>query len=191
MRSLALLSLVVLSPITQAEPVRYRFDTVHSQVHASASHLGFSQSTGRFPIKEGMLEFDPNDWSQSKVAVRIDATRLDFGDATWNEHMQADKFFHTAEFPEILFRSTQVTGSGSRGTVEGELVLLGQAVPVSLDVTLNKIGENPFSKKATVGFSATATIERSDWGMTAYVPNVGDEVRIRIEVEAAREDPEA
>lgn len=184
-----LFPLLLIAPLADAEPVRYRFDTVHSQIHASASHLGFSQSTGRFPIKEGVLEFDPDDWSKSKVTVKIDATRLDFGDATWNEHMRAEKFFHTTEFPELVFDSTKVSGSGSRGTVEGELVLLGRAVPVTLDVTLNKLGENPFSKKPTVGFSATATIKRSDWGMTAYVPGVGDEVSIRIEVEAAREDP--
>jgi polyisoprenoid-binding protein YceI len=175
-------------PAAVAEPATYLFDTVHSQVHASASHLGFSNSTARFPISEGKLVFDPADWSRASVEATIDATGLDFGDATWNEHMRAAQFFNTAEFPKITFRSTKVSGSGDRGTVEGELLMLGQSHPVVLDVTFNKLADNPFSKKPTVGFSATASLKRSEWGMTAYVPSVGDEVTIRIEVEASRAD---
>lgn len=175
-------------PVAFAEPATYLFDTVHSQVHASASHLGFSNSTARFPISEGKLVFDPADWSRASVEATIDATGLDFGDATWNEHMRAAQFFNTAEFPKITFRSTKVSGSGDRGTVEGELLMLGQSHPVVLDVTFNKLADNPFSKKPTVGFSATASLKRSEWGMTAYVPSVGDEVTIRIEVEASRAD---
>lgn len=171
-----------------AEPATYVFDTVHSQVHASASHLGFSNSTARFPITEGKLTFDPADWSQASVEATIDAAGLDFGDATWNEHMRAAQFFNTAEFPKLTFRSTRASGSGNRGTVEGELTMLGQSHPVVLDVTFNQLADNPFSKKPTVGFSAMAKLKRSEWGMTAYVPNVGDEVTIRIEVEAGKAD---
>lgn len=171
-----------------AEPVTYVFDTIHSQVHASASHLGFTNSTARFPITEGKLVFDPADWSGASVEATIDAAGLDFGDATWNEHMRAAQFFNTAEFPKLTFRSTKASGSGNRGTVEGELTMLGQSHPVVLDVTFNRLADNPFSKKPTVGFSATASLKRSEWGMAAYVPNVGDEVTIRIEVEAGKAD---
>jgi polyisoprenoid-binding protein YceI len=175
-------------PDAVAEPATYVFDTVHSQVHASASHLGFSHSTARFPITEGKLVFDPADWSRASVEATINAAGLDFGDATWNEHMRAAQFFNTAEFPTLTFRSTKASGSGDRGTVEGELLMLGQSHPVVLDVTFNKLADNPFSKKPTVGFSATASLKRSEWGMNAYVPSVGDEVTIRIEVEAGRAD---
>ncbi len=182
------LALALAASGTAAAPATYEFDTVHSQVHASASHLGFSQSTARFPITGGRLVFDPGDWSTASVEATIDAAGLDFGDATWNEHMRAAQFFNTAEFPKLTFRSTKVTGSGNRGTVEGELTMLGQSHPVVLDVTFNRLADNPFSKKPTVGFSATASLKRSAWGMSAYVPNVGDEVTIRIEVEAAKAD---
>lgn len=171
-----------------AAPVTYVFDTVHSQVHASASHLGFSRSTARFPILAGTLRFDPDDWSTASVEVTIDAAGLDFGDATWNEHMRAAQFFNTAEFPKLEFRSTAVEGRGHRGTVTGGLTMLGVTKPVTLDVTFNRLADNPFSKKPTVGFSATATLSRSEWGMSAYVPSVGDEVTLRIEVEAAKAD---
>lgn len=183
-----LAALLAIPSAALAEPATYVFDTVHSQVHASASHLGFSNSTARFPITEGTLVFDPADWSTASVEATIDAAGLDFGDATWNEHMRAAQFFNTAEFPKLTFRSTKASGSGNRGTVEGELTMLGQSHPVVLDVTFNRLADNPFSKKPTVGFSATASLKRSEWGMAAYVPNVGDEVTLRIEVEAGRAD---
>ncbi len=185
---LALTLAVASSTSATAEPATYLFDTVHSQVHASASHLGFSNSTARFPITRGRLVFDPADWSGASVEATIDATGLDFGDATWNEHMRAAQFFNTAEFPKLTFRSTKAGGSGNRGTAEGELTMLGQAHPVVLDVTFNQLADHAFSKKPTIGFSATASLKRSAWGMDAYVPNIGDEVTIRIEVEAARAD---
>lgn len=176
-----------LSASALAAPVTYRFDTVHSQIHASASHLGFSDSTGRFHVKDGTLVFDPADWSSASVEAVIAAMSLDFGDAKWDQSMQAEKFFNVAKFPELRFVSTAVSGDGNKGTVSGELSLLGVSKPVTLDVTFNRRAVNPFSKKDTVGFSATAVIKRSEWGMTANIPAVGDEVSLRFEIEAAAE----
>lgn len=176
-----------LSASALAAPVTYRFDAVHSQIHASASHLGFSDSTGRFHVKDGTLVFDPADWSSASVEAVIAAMSLDFGDAKWDQSMQAEKFFNVAKFPELRFVSTAVSGDGNKGTVSGELSLLGISKPVTLDVTFNRRAVNPFSKKDTVGFSATAVIKRSEWGMTANIPAVGDEVSLRFEIEAAAE----
>ena len=95
-----------------------------------------------------------------------------------NEHLLGDSFFDVAKFPTATFVSTKVdVTSKTTAKVTGDLTLHGVTKPVVLDVTLNKIGEN-MKKQKTAGFSATATIKRSDFGMTAYLPALGDEVKL-------------
>lgn len=168
-----------------AQAASYQLDVPHTQVLFSINHLGFSNSNGMLRIKEGGFDFVEGDWSKAKLDVTIDVGSLDFGDKTWNEHMAADKFFNTAKFPTMRFVSTKVTGSGDTGTAEGTLTLLGVGKPVMLSITRNKIGKHPMSNKDYAGFSATATLKRSDFGMTTYAEAIGDEVKIRIEAEAA------
>lgn len=169
-----------------AEPVRYGFDKVHTQIHASVSHLGLSNSTARFHVKDGSLLMDPEDLASSQLDVTIDAGSIDLGDATWKDHLSGEKWFNLASFPEIRYVSTAVhSEDGKSLRIEGELTLLGVTRPVSLQATLNGSGPHPFSKKPAAGFSATASFNRSDFGMDHFVPNVGDEVTVRIEVEVA------
>ncbi len=186
MRKFALIPMVLLSTSAVAEPLTYAFDKAHSQIHASVNHLGFSNSTARFLIKDGSLTLDVAEPTSGKVDVTIDANSMDFGDAKWKEHLSTDKWFNLAAFPDIRFVSTKVTSTGNDTmSIEGNLTLLGVTKPVTLNARLNKAGEHPFSKKPAVGFSATANFKRSEFGMDAYVPNVGDEVSLRIEIEAS------
>ncbi|MCU0754943.1 MAG: YceI family protein [Xanthomonadales bacterium] len=169
-----------------AEPLSYSFDKVHTQVHASVSHLGFSNSTARFHVKDGSFTFDPADLANAKVDVTIAADSIDLGDKTWKDHLSGAKWFDFAGFPEIRFVSTKVEpGAGKSFKIHGELTLKGVTQPVTLDATLNGNGPHPFSKKPAAGFSATASFKRSDFGMAEYVPAVGDEVTVRIEVEGS------
>lgn len=185
MRTAFFATLLLAGGPAHAGAIDYAFDTAHTQVHASVSHLGYSSSTARFKVKDGTLRFDPADWSSARVDVTIDAKGLSLGDPTWEEHMADAKWFNSAEFPEIRFVSTAVEPTGTdTARVSGELTLIGQTRPVTLEVRLNKAGEHPFSKKPAVGFSATARFNRSDFGMGTYVPMVGDEVSVRLEVEA-------
>jgi len=55
---------------------------------------------------------------------------------------------------------------------------------VTLNITLFKHAPN-MMKKDGIGANATATIKRSDFQMTKYVPMVGDEVTLTIAIEAA------
>lgn len=188
MRALILLPLLALSTAAQADRRTYDIATVHTQIHASASHLGFSNSSGRFHVKDGWFRFDPDDWSSAQMRATIDPASLDFGNADWNAAMAGAKFFNIVRFPAIEFRSTSVSGAGNTGQVLGELSLLGVTHPVTLDVTFNRIGADPFSAKVTAGFSARATISRSLWGMTAMTPEVGDAVELMFEVEGQRRE---
>jgi polyisoprenoid-binding protein YceI len=89
--------------------------------------------------------------------------------------MSAD-FFDAAKFPNATFTSTKVTASGTSATVVGNLTLKGVTKPVTLAVKFTGAGANPMSKAVTVGFSATGTIKRSDFGINYGVPAVGDQV---------------
>ena len=174
------------STIASAAPMSYQIDVAHTQTYFTVNHLGFSNSTGAVRVKEGVLSFDDADWTKSKVDVTLDITALQFGDKTWNEHMGAAKFFNVAKFPTARFVSTKVEKlSDSTGKVTGTLTLLGVAKPVTLMLTKNKVDKNPMSNKPYAGFSATGTLKRSDWGMSEYLPAIGDSVSLRIELEAS------
>lgn len=183
---LSLAAATLIASPALAESLSYSFDKVHTQVHASVSHLGFSNSTARFHVKDGSFQFDPNDLSSAKVDVTIGADSIDLGDATWKDHLSGAKWFDFAGFPEIRFVSTKVEpGAGKSFKIHGELTLKGVTQSVTLDATLNGHGPHPFSKKPAAGFSATASFKRSDFGMGEYIPAVGDEVTVRIEVEGS------
>lgn len=186
MRSLMLVAGLALVGSVQAETLTYGFDKVHTQVHASVSHMGFSHSTAAFRVKDGSIVLDSANLAAGKVDVVIDASSLDLGDATWKEHVSAEKWFNVAAFPEIHFVSNKVEQTGEKTlTISGELTLKGTTQPVTLLATLNAAGPHPFTKKPALGFSATATFKRSDFGLMEYLPAVGDEVSVQIEVEAS------
>ena len=161
----------------------YDFDTVHSQIHFSVSHLGFSNSYGSFSDFNGVFSFDPEAPEQSRVDVTIKTSSLDMDDATWNSHLMGEQWFNISEYPTIRFASDKVESVGVEELrVAGRMTMLGVTKPATLDVTLNKIGMQMGVPKA--GFSATATIDRTDWGMTTFAPMIGTDVAISIEVEA-------
>jgi len=182
----ALLLSSTVASTASAEALDYAFDPVHTQVHASVDHMGFSNSTARFHVADGVIRFDPDDLAASSVDVTLAASSLDLGDSTWNEHVSAEKWLDVAGFPQIRFVSREVrpTGDG-RFDILGELTLKGSSHPVTLHATLNKAGPHPFTKKPAAGFSATATLQRSLFRVSEYVPAVSDEVQIRIEVESS------
>jgi polyisoprenoid-binding protein YceI len=185
---LGALSVVALSGISasaQAEAVRYEFDKAHTQVHFTVNHLGFSNSTGRFHDVDGYFTFDQQNPTNSAIDVTIKTASIDMGTEAWDAHMKNADFFDVEKYPDMTFKSTaiEVTGADT-ANITGDLTILGVTKPAVLAVKHNKTGAHPMNGKPTSGFSATANIKRSEWGMNYGVPNVGDDVQIRIEVEA-------
>jgi polyisoprenoid-binding protein YceI len=182
--------LTVLVYAAEAAPVDYVFDTVHSRITFYISHWGFSHSVGFFKIGDGHFSFDANEWAQSAVDITIPVSSLDLGDATWNSNVLGLKWLDVAAYPTMRFVSKQVEGSpqGS-GKIDGVLTLRGVTQPVALDLRLNQLGEHPMRKVPAVGFTATTTIRRSDFGLQSSLGAVGDDVQIRIEVEALASKP--
>ena len=183
------LPFVLASFNAQAEPHTYSFDTVHSQIIFFVNHLGFSNSEGEFLDFDGEFTFDPENVEASDVDVTIDTTSIDMDDEAWDKHLKNADFFDVEQFPTMTFKSTEVLKTGEKtGLMTGDLTMLGVTKPVTLDVTMNKVGEHPRSGKQHAGFSATGKLNRSDWGMDYGLPMVGDEVNIRIEVEGSAKE---
>ncbi len=168
---------------------RYEFDKLHTQILFFVSHLGFSFSEGEFLDFGGHFDLDRANLANSSVDVTIQTASIDMDDTKWDDHMKNQDFFNVEAFPTMTFKSTRVDVTGDNtADIHGDLTILGVTKPVVLKTVHNKSGEHPYSKKMVAGFSATTTIKRSEWGMNYGLPAVGDDVEIRIEVEAVKQD---
>lgn len=169
-----------------AEPVTYKLDPSHTNVLAQWSHFGFSNPFANFGNVEGTLVYDAKNVANSSVQVTLPLSGLESFTPKFNEHLRAADFFDAAKFPNATFKSTKVEAAGAgKLKVTGNLTIKDVTRPVVLDATLNKAGEHPMSKAATIGFDATTTISRTEFGVGAYAPNVGDTVTLRITTEAS------
>ena len=184
------LALATLAWSAAAAPVAYTIDATHTDVIAQWNHLGFSNPTAHFGNVEGTIVYDADDVAASSVEVTIPLSGLNSHVARFDEHLRNADFFDAAQFPVATFRSTAVEAAGEgRLKVTGELTIKGQTRPVVLDAVLNKAGPHPRSNRPTIGFDATATVLRSEFGLGRGAPAVSDEVQIRITTEAQAAAP--
>jgi polyisoprenoid-binding protein YceI len=182
--SIAFLLTSSLATATYAAPASYTVDSSHTFPSFSINHLGFSVQHGRFDNTTGHVTLD-TDAKKGSIDVAIDVGSLNTGWKERDDHLKSKDFFNAEKFPTMTFKSSELTFEGDKLTrAKGELTLLGVTKPVELAVTHFHCGQNPISKKDGCGANAAATIKRSDFGMAAYVPAVGDEVTLSIQIEA-------
>lgn len=173
----------------QAAPVTYKLDPNHTMVLFSWSHFGYSHPTADLGLGEGTLVFDEKDPAQASVQVTLPLTHLDTHVPALDTHLKKADFLDADKYPMVTFKSTRVQPlGGNRFKVTGDLTVHGVTKAVVLAATLNKVGPHPMGKTQTIGFDATASIRRSDFGVGAYVPNVSDEISIRITTEGSVPD---
>lgn len=172
-----------------AAPARYELDPVHTRVLFAIDHAGFSKALGTVSGSTGTLVFDPDDWSGARLDVSVPIGHVDLGDPKWNQATLARNLLDGERFPEARFVSTRVEPQGpDHAKVVGELTLHGVTREVTLEVTLNALKRHPLPPfRRTAGFSATAMLRRSDFGIDAWKSMIGDTVELRIEAEAVRE----
>ena len=169
-----------------ASGITYKLDPDHTNVIASWSHFGYSHPSANFGAADGSVVYDAANPEKSSVEVRLPLSRLDTFVPALDEHLKAADFFDVAKFPAATFKSTKVEALGKgRFKVMGTLTIKGIGKPVTLDAKLNNVGIHPMTKQESIGFDATATIKRSDFGMGAYAPAVSDEITLRITTEGA------
>jgi len=167
--------------LSQLEGGQYALDKNHAKIIFSISHFGFSTYYGLFNNFDAKLAFDPKAPTKSDVEVTVDLNGIDTTNPKLDAHLKTPDFFDVAKFPTATFKTTKVEVTGATtGKITGDLTLHGVTKPVVLETSFNGGGINPMSKAIVVGFNATATIKRSDWGITTYVPMVGDEVGLII-----------
>jgi len=182
--------------VTQAvaAPETYTIDPAHSAVGFSIRHL-FSRVPGRFTKFEGKIVVDRDDFTKSSVDVSIDAASIDTNEPARDKHLKSPDFFDVAKNPKLTFKSTKVTQAGpTKLSVEGGLTIRGTTKPVTLDVDVLGFGPG-YGGKVLGGFEARTKINRQDFGVAwndlieGGGAVLGDEVEIKINVEAAREKP--
>jgi polyisoprenoid-binding protein YceI len=179
------LALATLSLPAFAATAPYEIDPRHTQVLFTYSHMGMSHITGRFGDVSGTIALDADKPAASSVNVTIPVDSLSTGVPKLDEHMKSPDMFDAAQFPTATFASTSVKAVGKDHLqVTGNLTLHGVTRPVVLDTTINFAGPHPMNKAPAAGFDATANLKRSDFGIGYGLPNVGDEVQLRITVEA-------
>lgn len=178
--------LLLCLPAFAAEPVRYKLDPVHTRVMFAISHAGFSDAIGTVSGSTGTLVFDPGNWAASKLEVRVPLERIDLGDKDWNEAAIGGRLLNVRAYPEAVFVSTRIEPiDAQRASVFGTLQLHGVSREIKLDVRLNALKRHPMPPfRNTAGFSATATLDRFDFGIDSWKSVIGNQVELRIEAEA-------
>ncbi len=175
-----------------ANTTAWEIDPVHSSVGFSVKHLMFATVRGRFKTLQAGVHLDEDDPGRSYVEAEIDVASIDTGVEDRDNHLRSGDFFHAEAHPKLTFRSTHVqpTGDG-KAHVVGELTIRGTTKEVTLDVTREGVGTDPWGN-TRAAYSATTRINRRDFGLTWNQAletggvMVGDKIQIQIEVQAVK-----
>lgn len=161
----------------------YKLDPTHTSVTFQWTHFGFSHPSGKFMNAVGSVTLDQAAPAKSSVEVSFAIAGVNTGVPALDKEFQEAGWFDAANYPNATFKSTKVDVTGKNtAKVTGDLTIHGITKPVTLDVKLNQLGQE--MGKATAGFTATGTINRSDFGLKQYVPAVSDQIDLFIEAEA-------
>lgn len=168
---------------------KYAVDRSHASIVFKVDHLGFSTYVGRFTEFTAELSLDSENFSKSSVnvEVKIDSITTDypFTEKEDFDKKLSEQWFNSKKFPNMNYVSKSVSPlTDGTAEVQGELTMLGETLPVTLNIVLNKAAvKHPLSRKPTIGFSAKTKIDRTAWGLKNYAPKLGAEVFIEIEGE--------
>ena len=165
----------------------YTLEPNYTQVVISWDHLGYSHPTAQIAQGAGMLEFDPAQPTMASLEVTLPVSSLITGVPDLDEHLKSADFFDVARFPRATFKSTRVEKGLAPDLlhVTGNLTLRDVTRPVTLEVRLLKLGSNPRNHVGTVGFNASGKLKRSDFKLDAFVPQVSDDITLRITCQGA------
>ncbi|HAV3852726.1 TPA: polyisoprenoid-binding protein [Acinetobacter baumannii] len=179
------LAVALASTVTLAAPVDYKIDPTHTATVFSWNHFGFSTPSANFSDIQGVIKVDNAKPANSSVNVTIPLSSVNTNVPALDKKFQEEAWFNAAKYPNITFKSTKVeTKDKKHFKITGDLTVKGITKPVVLDAVLNKQGEHPMAKVPAIGFNATTSFNRSDFGLGNYVPNVGDKITVNITTEA-------
>lgn len=172
---------------TVASADTWKLDPPHSAAQFSVRHMGISTVRGTFTKVNGTVEYDSADPTKSTMDITIDAASVDTRVEMRDNDLRSDHFLETAKYPTITFKSTHVEPAGSgKLKIEGDLTIHGVTKPVTLAVDGPSAPVNDPRGTSHMGASATATINRTDFGMNTMPQMVGTDVVITIDVELVK-----
>lgn len=172
--------------ITELRSGAYVLDPDHATLLWKINHLGFSTFIGRFNDFDASLDFDPENIENSSLEVVINTAGLDINNETFAEELRGPNWFDAENFPQAIFRTTSFVEAVDEDTFvfAGELTLLGNTAPLTLNVNFHGGGRNFLTRSYTIGFSGDAKFMRSDFGLDRFTSfGVGDEIELEIHVE--------
>lgn len=177
------------APVAFSQTSTWVPDKAHSDVSFSVVHMSLSKVRGRFGNIGGTIVLDKSDIVKSSVNVTIDVSTVDTGVAARDADLKSAHFFDVSKYPTATFVSTHVSKSADGMTVDGNLTLHGVTKPVVLKVDGPNGPVDGMDHKQHIGFSATTTINRTDFGIGPHYPStvVGDKVQLTIDVDAAKQ----
>lgn len=186
-------ALLAVAPV-HAQSARYELDPEHTSVGFLVDHIGYAKVLGMFRAVRGSYRFDESTAALSDVRIEIDTTSVFSNSRRRDDHLRGPDFLNSRQFPRMVFTASSAERTGERTfNIHGELELLGQKRPLTLQATWNKSAESPIgpigNRPYLMGVSARGSFLRSTFGMNYAVANgwVGDEVPLIIEFEAIRQ----
>ena len=170
-----------------AEPENFTVDPNHTFPAYEVSHFGYSLQRGRFNKTGGKVVLDEAA-AKCSADISIDTASVSSGVAKLDEHLKSEDFFNAAKNPEITFKSTACSFEGAKvKSVAGNLTMNGITRPVTLTANYFNCGNHPMTKKKVCGADFEAVVKRTEFGMKYAIPVLGDDVRLRINVEAIKD----
>ncbi|MFY0680190.1 MAG: polyisoprenoid-binding protein [Thalassovita sp.] len=187
----ALIASLILSGSVATAAEQFKVHEDHTWVVFSISHAGWANARGQFRGVSGDISFDKDDVTKSSVSVVIDASSLDTNSEQRDRDMAGADFLNSIEFPQITFESTRIEPTGDKtAIVYGDMTMVGVSREVALDVVWNAEFALPWDASTIkTGFSATAKIDGTDFGMNSLVDyGLGPEINVAIDLEATRKN---
>lgn len=162
----------------------YTIDPGHSFPSFEINHLGFSTQRGRFDKNSGKISLDQAA-KTGNVELTVDVASINMVIPALTKHLLSEDFFNAEKFKTMNFKSDKLVFEGDKlVAAEGSFTMLGVTKPLRLAVSNYRCGQHPMNKKTLCGADVTATLKRSEFGMTKYLPAIGDDVKINASVEA-------
>lgn len=159
----------------------YNVEPYHTRIVFDVSHMGFTTWYGNFTNASGTLTFDPKALTTSALSISFPTDSVSTTNAKLDGELKGAEWFNAATYPTITFKSTKIVLLGhNRGEIIGDLTFHGVTHPVVLVAHFNGGGVNPLDKKYTIGFDATGSLSRADWGVKTYEPLIGDKVGLLL-----------
>ena len=166
----------------------YVVDKGHSSLQFKIKHMGVSYTHGRFNDFSGSFKFNLDNPAGCSIEIDVNTDSIDSNDDERDKHLRSAEYFNCEKFPSMSFKSTKIEKTGDAYRVTGNLTIL--AVTKSVTMRMKKVGEgkDPWGGYR-MGFDGSLMIKRSEYGMTAKIPGIGDEVYLTLGIEGIKHDP--